>query len=168
MVARSPDRHVAASVVVGVLALTLAACSGATTSPSAASPALDSSPTNRSPGASSDSAPAPTVGLLGDTTVDTLLAEATARDGQIVAVSGSFVADEGSAQLCVDLEVSPEQRCDGRIGLTGAVPAETLASLEFYRARNLWHGYVTVVGTFRASGADGQPTIEIDEIFLAP
>lgn len=100
--------------------------------------------------------------------VDTVLAEATARDGQVVAVDGDFLADQGSAQLCSFLVVSPELRCDGRIGLTGTVPAETLATLEFFRARGLWHGYVTVIGTFRASGADGQPTIEIDEIYLSP
>ena len=137
----------------------------------ATSPVLDSSPASQPPGSPSASTPASTTGFLGDTTVDELLAEAATLDGRVVAVSGSFVADEGSAQLCSDMVVAPEseQRCDGRIGLTGTIPAETLATFDTTRPplRKLWYGYVTVIGTFRASGPAGEPIIEIDRIFLA-
>lgn len=150
-----------------VLALTLAACSGVARSPAAGTLGLPSSPASGAPSASSGAATSPSAPLE-VIPVDTLLAEASARDGQIVAVDGDVLADRETAHLCLFLDVAPEIHCDPRIALTGTIPAETLASLEFYRARNLWFGYVTVVGTFHASGADGQPTIVIHEIYLTP
>jgi hypothetical protein len=32
--------------------------------------------------------------------------------------------------------------------------------------KKMWWGYVTVTGTFRASGADGRPVIELGEVSL--
>lgn len=149
-----------------VLALTLAACSWVARSPAAGTVGLPSSIASGDPGTSSGSAASASVGPLEVIPVDTLLAEASARDGQIVAVDGDVLADQESAQLCLFLDVAPEVHCDPHIGLTGTIPAETMASLEYFRARNLWYGYVTVIGRFDASGADGQPTVEIHQIHV--
>jgi hypothetical protein len=161
-------RLVPLSLVSGLLAVTLAACAGVASSPAAGTLALPSSLASGASSPSSGSASSPSGGSREVIPVDELLAEASAHDGQIVAVDGDVLADRGSAHLCSFLDVAPEIHCDPRIRLTGTIPADTLASLEFYPARNLWYGYVVVIGTFDASGADGQPTVEIHEIFLTP
>ena len=154
----------ASLLVTYLFALTLAACSGVARTPAAGTGGLPSSLASGDPGTSPGPSTSASVGPLEVMPVDTLLAEAGARDGQIVAVDGDVLADQGSARLCLFLDVAPEVRCDPHIGLTGTIPADTLASLEFFRARSLWYGYVTVVGRFHASGADGRPTVEIHQI----
>ena len=92
-----------------------------------------------------------------------------AKDGQVVRVTGNFLADEGSAQLCALLMESYPPQCGGGVRLTGEVPADTLALLDTTKEpdlKKMWWGYVTVTGTFRASGANGQPVIELSEISL--
>jgi len=155
---------VPASLFSCVLALTLAACFGEARSSAAGTVGLRSSHASGDSGTAPGSSPSASVGPLEVIPVDTLLAERSARDGQIVGVDGDVLAGEGFAQLCLFLDVAPEVHCDPHIVLTGLIPAETLASLEFFSARNLWYGYVTVVGRFHASGADGRPTVEIHQI----
>ncbi len=101
--------------------------------------------------------------------VDALLADAAALDGQPVRVTGNFLADEQTAQLCALLMESYPPQCGGGVRLTGQVPGDTLALLETTTEpdlKKMWWGYVVVTGTFRASGVDGQPTIELGEIVL--
>jgi hypothetical protein len=152
MPARSRRRTMAALWVVAMLSLVLTACSA----PAAGSPSL--SPTSgpsADPGAAID--------------VDALLAAAAAKDGQVVRVTGNFLADEGSAQLCSVLMESYPPQCGGGVRLTGEVPGDTLAMLDTTKEpdlKKMWWGYVTVTGTFRASGADGRPVIELVDVSL--
>jgi hypothetical protein len=140
------------------LTLILAACSGAAVSPSASlAPAAPSA----SPAASVDPGAA--------IDVDALLANAAALDGQTVRVTGNFLADAGSAQLCALLMESYPPQCGGGLRLTGSVPADTLAALETTKEpdlKKMWWGLVTVTGTFHAAGDDGRPTLEITDIAL--
>ena len=158
MLARSPRRPLAAPWLVAILSLVLVACAGAAASPrptqDPASPAAPSAPSG-DPAAAID--------------VDALLADATARDGQTVRVTGNFLADEGSAQLCALLMESYPPQCGGGVRLTGEVPADTLAALDTTKEpdlKKMWWGFVTVTGTFHASGDDGRPTLEIETIAL--
>jgi hypothetical protein len=101
--------------------------------------------------------------------VDALLADAGAQDGQTVRVTGNFLADAGSAQLCAVLMESYPPQCGGGLRLTGSVPADTLAALETTKEpdlKKMWWGYVTVTGTFHATGDDGRPTLQITDIQL--
>ena len=152
MPARSPRRPVAAFSLVAILSLVLTACAGPAAAPPSAPPT--SGPTS-DPGAAID--------------VDALLAAAAANDGQTVRVTGNFLADEGSAQLCALLMESYPPQCGGGVRLTGEVSGDTLALLDTTKEpdlKKMWWGYVTVTGTFRASGADGRPVIELGEISL--
>jgi type IV pilus biogenesis protein CpaD/CtpE len=152
MSARSPRRPVAAIWLAAILSILVAACAGPAAAPSSG-PAT-SGPTS-DPGAAID--------------VDALLAAAAAKDGQVVRVTGNFLADEGSAQLCAVLMESYPPQCGGGVRLTGEVPGDTLAALDTTTEpdlKKMWWGYVTVTGTFRASGADGRPVIELGEISL--
>lgn len=146
---RSSRRRLATIWSAASLTLILAACSGAAASPSA-SPAA-----SVDPGAAID--------------VDALLANAAALDGQTVRVTGNFLADAGSAQLCALLMESYPPQCGGGLRLTGTVPADTLAALETTKEpdlKKMWWGLVTVTGTFHAAGDDGRPTLEITDIVL--
>lgn len=148
MPARSPRRPLAALWLIATLSLAFTACAGPAAAPTTSGPTSD-------PGATID--------------VDALLAAAAAKDGQVVRVTGNFLADEGSAQLCALLMESYPPQCGGGVRLTGEVPADTLAALETTTEpdlKKMWWGYVTVTGTFRASGADGRPVIELGEISL--
>lgn len=153
----NPRRRLATTGFVGLLALILVACAG-----SAASP-----PTSQAPAVPSASAPSVDPGPAID--VDGLLGAAAAKDGQIVRVTGNFLADEGSAQLCAVLLESYPPQCGGGLRLTGAVPADTLGALTTTTEpglKKMWWGLVTITGTFHASGANGQPTLEIEQIEL--
>jgi hypothetical protein len=157
MLDRSRQPHVAGLWLVAVLALLVAACAGAAGSPSA----------SQAPTAPPASAPGSDPGAAID--VGDLLDAAGAKDGQVVRVTGNFLADAGTAQLCDVLMESYPPQCGGGIRLTGEVPADTLAMLDTTREpelKKMWWGYVTVTGTFRASGANGQPVIELSEIGL--
>ena len=139
-------------VALALLALVLSACAGQASTPPAAQP---------SSGPSSDSGAA--------IDVDALLQDPGSKDGQVVRVTGNFLADEGSAQLCALLMESYPPQCGGGVRLTGEVPADTLALLDTTKEpdlKKMWWGFVTVTGTFRASGANGQPVIELSEISL--
>src|SRR5215207_7714077 len=132
MLARSPHRRLAALWLAAILSLVLAACAGEattpTTGPATSGPSSD-------PGAAID--------------VDALLAAAAAKDGQVVRVTGNFLADEGSAQLCPVLMESYPPQCGGGVRLTGEVPADTLAALDTTTEpdlKKMWWGYVTVTG----------------------
>jgi hypothetical protein len=142
----------AALWLVAVLSILVAACAG----PAAAPPnAPATSGPSSDPGAAID--------------VDALLAAAAAKDGQTVRVTGNFLADEGSAQLCALLMESYPPQCGGGVRLTGEVPGDILALLDTTKEpdlKKMWWGFVTVTGTFRASGADGRPVIELGEISL--
>lgn len=135
--------------------LTAAAC-GATGAPASGSPSAPV--TDPSPSAD----PGPAI----DT--DTLLAAAADHDGRVVRVKGFFLAADGVAQLCsAVLESYPPQCGGGTVRLTGEVPADILAALDGTTepdiAQATW-GWVEVVGTFRAQGAAGAPTIELSAI----
>lgn len=152
MPARSPRRPVAALWLIVVLSILVTACAGPAAAPSSGPP---TSGPSSDPGAAVD--------------VDALLTAAAAKDGQVVRVTGNFLADEGSAQLCSVLMESYPPQYGGGIRLTGEVPGDTLAALETTKEpdlKKMWWGYVTVTGTFRASGADGRPVIELGEISL--
>lgn len=152
MPARSPRRLEAALWLVAIVSILVMACAG----PAAAPPSgLATSGPSSDPGAAID--------------VDGLLKDASAKDGQVVRVAGNFLADEGSAQLCAVLMESYPPQCGGGVRLTGEVPADTLAALDTTNEpdiKKMWWGYVTVTGTFRASGANGLPVIELGEISL--
>ena len=156
---RYPRRRLAAAFLPAALALSLVACAGATTSP----------PSSQAPSVPSASAPVSSVDPGAAIDVDALLADAAAKDGQTVRVTGNFLADAGSAQLCAVLMESYPPQCGGGLRLTGTVPADTLAALTTTTEPDLekmWWGYVTVTGTFHASGDDGRPSIEIVDIEL--
>lgn len=155
---RSSRQRLATMWSAASLTLILAACSGAAASPSA-------SPAPAAPSAS----PAASVDPGAAIDVDALLANAAALDGQTVRVTGNFLADAGSAQLCARLMESYPPQCGGGLRLTGSVPADTLAALETTKEpdlKKMWWGSVTVTGTFHAAGDDGRPTLEISAIEL--
>jgi hypothetical protein len=152
-----PRRRLATAAFVGLLTVILAACAG-----SAASP-----PTSQAPTSPSAAAPADPGSAID---VDTLLRDAAAKDGQTVRVTGNFLADETSAQLCALFMESYPPQCGNGVRLTGPVPADTMARLTTTTEpdlKKMWWGYVTVTGTFHASGDDGRPFLEIAEIELA-
>jgi hypothetical protein len=100
---------------------------------------------------------------------DALVADPT-LDGQPVRVDGFFLATGDTAVLCsIVLESYPPQCGGGTVRLVGEVPADVLAALDSTDDPTLdqatW-GQVEVTGTYRASGADGQPTIEL--LTIAP
>ncbi|HUP55241.1 MAG TPA: hypothetical protein VM408_07025, partial [Methylomirabilota bacterium] len=115
----SSPRRLATIWLMASLALTVAACS---LLPSAA-PAV---PVPAAPTAPPDPAATGDPGAAID--VDALLANAGAQDGQTVRVTGNFLADAGSAQLCAVLMESYPPQCGGGLRLTGSVPADTLAA----------------------------------------
>jgi len=151
MLDRSPRRPMAWLWLIALLALVLSACAG----PTAATPVALPSSGPSDPAAAID--------------IDALLKDASALDGQVVRVTGNFLADAGSAQLCAVLMESYPPQCGGGVRLTGEVPADTLAVLDTTtepELKKMWWGFVTVTGTFRAAGASGQPVIELSEISL--
>jgi len=155
-----PSRLAATSLAV-VIGLMLAACTGAA-APSASTPSASGTPP-------APSASAPGSGPAAAIDVDTLLAAAGANDGQTVRVTGNFLADETSAQLCAVLMESYPPQCGGGVRLTGPVPADTLAALDTTKEpdlKRMWWGYVTVTGMFHASGDDGRPSLDIQSIDL--
>ena len=144
----------ALSVVAALtLALILAAC-GATGSGASQPPATASD------------LPATAVDL------DTLIADAT-YDGRTVTTQGTFLATGDIAQLCALVMESYPPQCGGAtVRVVGEVPADVLAAMDSTRnepdlAQATW-GFVDVIGTYRASGVDGQPTIELGTIALVP
>ena len=161
MTVPSPMRRLRPVALLCAILVLVAACgsNGAAATPSVPAP--------------SPSAPAPSDAPPSDPgaaiDVDTLLGDATARDGQPVRVTGNFLADETTAQLCSVLMESYPPQCGGGLRLTGEVPGDVLALLDTTTEpdlKKMWWGFETVVGTFRASGPDGQPTIEIDTVEL--
>lgn len=152
-------RRLVATAFAGVLTLVIAACGAPAPSPPASeTPSVPLSPlpsASADPGAAID--------------VDALLGDPAAMDGQTVRVRGNFLADEQSAQLCAVLLESYPPQCGGGIRVTGVVPSDALNRLSTTSEpglKKMWWGYVTLVGTFRATGADGRPTIELGEIDL--
>ena len=159
MLAASPRRPLAALWLVAFLSFVVTACAGTAASP----------PTSQAPASPPTAPSAPGGDPPAAIDVDALLADATARDGQTVRVTGNFLADEGSAQLCALLMESYPPQCGGGVRLTGEVPADVLDALETTSEpdlKKMWWGFVTVTGTFRASGADGRPTLEIQQVEL--
>lgn len=159
MSSRSISRPLPATLLLVLLILTLAACAGFAASPSASQ--APGSPAPSAPVTSGDPGPA--------IDVDTLLGAAAVNDGKLVRVTGNFLADEQTAQLCAVLMESYPPQCGNGIRLTGEVPADTLAGLTTTTEpgiKKMWWGYVTLTGTFRASGDDGKPVIEIAEFVL--
>lgn len=157
---RSSRRQLAGIVLAALLTPVLVGCGGAVASPSP-SPALSSA---------TPSAPATSIepGALIDT--EDLLAAAADQDGQPVRVSGFFLASGDTAQLCsVVMESYPPQCGGSSVRLIGQVPADVLDGLDKTTEPELnqatW-GWVNVTGTFRASGSDGGPVIEISQIEL--
>lgn len=150
MSANRPERRPAATGAALLVALLLAACGSGTATPSGAPPTTD--------------APSPPAAAI-DT--DALLGDAS-LDGQSVRVAGFFLATGGIANLCsVVLESYPPQCGGGTVRITGEIPAAVLAALDKTNdpalAQATW-GEVEVTGTFRAQGAAGVPTIELDSI----
>ncbi len=101
--------------------------------------------------------------------VDSLLRGGVA-DGQPVRVTGFFIADKTSAQLCgVALESYPPQCGGASVHLVGQVSPDTLGQLEHTGedglAQRTW-GWVVVTGTFRPVGVEGEPTVELGEVIL--
>jgi hypothetical protein len=147
-------RCVSAILFVALMTLVLGACSGAAASPAASQAAASPSPD-----------PGPAI------TTDELLTNPAAKDGKAVRVTGYFLASGDTAQLCSLLLESLPPQCGGAtVRITGEVPADVLALLDKTTEPELkqatW-GWVVVVGTFRASGASGQPTIELGQVILA-
>jgi hypothetical protein len=146
-------RRALAVVAALTLALILAAC-GATGSGASEPPATASD------------LPATAVDL------DTLIADAT-HDGRTVTTQGTFLATGDIAQLCALVMESYPPQCGGAtVRIVGEVPADVLAAMDSTRnepdlAQATW-GFVDVTGTYRASGVDGQPTIELGTIALVP
>lgn len=137
-----------------IMAILVAACGGAAT----ATPS----------GAPSDS-PRPSAPAF-DTT-EALLADPTDIDGQVVSVRAFLLAAGGRAQLCsVVLESYPPQCGGGTVRMTGEVPADVLDRLETTSDVGLdkatW-GWVVATGTFRATGLEGAPTLELTDIVIA-
>lgn len=154
---RSNRRRLLTIWLAASLTLVLAACSAP--------------PANPVPAAPTASAPAPAgsgdPGAAID--VEALLADPAAQDGKTVRVTGNFLADAGSAQLCTLLMESYPPQCGGGLRLTGTVPADTLAALDSTKEpdlKKMWWGFVTVTGIFHAAGDNGQPTLEIVDIQL--
>lgn len=156
----STRRRLVTVLFTASLTLVLAACFAVPAPPPAipvpAAPTAPPAPAGSSdPGAAID--------------VDALIANAAAQDGKTVRVTGNFLADAGSAQLCAVLMESYPPQCGGGLRLTGSVPADTLAALETTKEpdlKKMWWGFVTVTGTFNASGDNGLPTLEITDIQL--
>lgn len=159
MTSSTLGRRLRTMLFVGLLASMLGACAGAASSAPASQP-----PASTAPSAAAPSDPAAAID------VDTLVRDASANDAKTVRVTGNFLADAGSAQLCQLLMESYPPQCGGGIQLTGTVPADTLARLTTTSEpdlKKMWWGFVTVTGTFHATGANGQPSIELSEIVLA-
>lgn len=115
--------------------------------------------------AASPSAPPASPGPATD--VGSLIGDAS-KDGQLVAVEAFFLASDGVAQLCdIVMESYPPQCGGATVRLTGEVPQAVLDALDSTTEPDLaqatW-GQVRVTGTYRTSGADGQPTIELSSI----
>ncbi len=159
MTPRSIRRRSPATLTITLLALVLVACAG-----SAASP-----PASQAPGSPSASAPATSGDPGAAIDIESLLGAAAVNDGKLVRVTGNFLADEQTAQLCAVFMESYPPQCGNGIRLTGEVPAETLAALTTTTEpgiKKMWWGFVTLEGTFRASGDDGKPAIEITDFVL--
>lgn len=171
MSARAARQLVAASYST-LLTLTLIGCASATPSrPASQSPAspLASAPASASPSVSA-SGPAPSATLGPVVTVEELVADLSATDGDRVRVDGFFLATGNEAQLCsVVLESYPPQCGGATVRVTGQVPADVLDGLfktqEPELAQAAW-GWVIVTGTFTAAGPDGRPTLAIERIEL--
>lgn len=125
-------------------------------------------------GAGAASQPPPTASDLPSTVVelDALVAD-PGLDGTSVSTQGMFLATGETAQLCsIMLESYPPQCGGGTVRIVGEVPADVLAAMDSTAsepdlAQATW-GFVDVTGTYRVSGADGQPTIELGSIALVP
>ena len=134
-----------------VLALVVAACAGGAAS---------------EPPATASDLPATVVDL------DALVADAS-LDGKVVTTTGMFLATGETAQLCaITLESYLPQCGGGTVRIVGEVPGDVLAAMDSTAnepdlAQATW-GYVEVTGTYRASGTDGAPTIELGSIALVP
>jgi hypothetical protein len=153
----TPRRRLSATASIAVLTLVLAACgTGAAASPPASqAPASPPAVAPTDPGKAID--------------VDALLGDAAAKDGKLVRVTGNFLSDGTTAQLCAVLLESLPPQCGGGVRLTGEVPADTMAALTTTTEpglKKMWWGFVTLTGTFRAAGTNGQPTIEITDFTL--
>lgn len=150
------DRRLRTILFIGFLVSTLVACvDAAPPSQVPATPPAASGAVPADPGAAID--------------VQTLLGDAATKDGQAVRVTGNFLADDATAQLCQVLMESYPPQCGGGVRLTGSVPADTLARFTTTTEpglKKMWWGFVTVTGTFHAAGADGKPSIELGEIVL--
>jgi hypothetical protein len=159
----TPPRRVAAVTSTLLLTLAIAACGGA----------APSAPPSVSPGGSTPAGSPPAAGTLDsalEMPTDALIADAAAQDGRLVRAVGFFLATGTTAQLCaVSLESYPPQCGGAAVRLTGEVPADTMARLDRTNdpqlAQAIW-GWVVVTGTFRASGVDGEPTIELTSVVL--
>lgn len=159
MTPHSVRRRSTATLFLALLGLVLVGCSGSTASPSA----------SQGPALPSASAPAPSGEPGAAIDIETLLSSAAANDGKLVRVTGNFLADEQTAQLCAVFMESYPPQCGNGIRLTGEVPAKTLAALTTTTEpgiKKMWWGFVTLEGTFRASGDDGKPAIEITDFVL--
>lgn len=104
-------------------------------------------------------------------TTEALLADPTAIDGQVVSVHAFLLAADGRAHLCsVILESYPPQCGGGTVRMTGEVPADVLDRLETTNEVGIdkatW-GWVVATGTFRATGLEGAPTLELTDIVIA-
>ena len=156
-------RRSSAAFLVLASLLLVSACAAATTTP-APSPA-SSVPPSAAPSQAVDPGPA--------IAIDDLVANSTATDGQAVRVTGNFFADpQTGARLCgVMLESYPPQCGGAAVRLVGEVPAAFIAQLDTTTEPGLakaWWGYVTVVGTYHAAGADGKPAIQFGTIAIQP
>jgi len=173
MTPATPSRRVGAGALIPLVALvTLLAAACGSSAPS--SPPASSAPGGSgAPGVSAPPAasPAPSTDPGAAIVIDDLLNQVAAKDGQVIRVSGNFLADqENGARLCaLMMESYPPQCGGGSIRITGEVPAATLAKLSTTTEPGLhkaWWGYVIASGTFHAAGDDGLPVLELGEIEL--
>jgi hypothetical protein len=160
-------RRSSAGFLVLVSILLVSACAAVPTNPSP-SP-VPGQPSGVPPSAAPSQAADPGPAIA----IDDLLADSTGKDGQRVRVTGNFFGDPTTgARLCgVMLESYPPQCGGGTVRLVGEVPAAFIAQLDTTTEPGLakaWWGYVTVVGTYHAAGADGKPAIQLDSIAIEP
>ncbi len=157
---RSSPRHLPSFVLAALLTPILIGCGSA----------VASAPPSLAPGSPPASSTGPSADPLALIDTDALMAAAADRDGEAVRVAGFFLATGDSAQLCSVVMESYPPQCGGfTIRLTGQVSADVLDGLDKTTEPGLnqatW-GWVVVTGTFRASGSDGRPVIEIAQIEL--
>lgn len=145
-----PARRLAFLALVTVIAVILVACGGST------------------PGSASPTSPLSTPAAAD---FDDLAADVAEADGTTVTTRAFLLITGDTAQLCgIVLESYPPQCGGPTLRVLGEIPADVLDALDRTEEPTLaqarW-GWVEITGTVDATGADGTPTITVNEIRIA-